>query len=176
MQILETERLTLRSITEDDAALILELMNDPAFIEYVADRGLRTPADAGRYIAEKMLPGFKQNGFGMCVVELKESRKAIGTCGLFKRQLVDDAEIGFAFLREFWGQGFAYEAAAAIMRYGCDELKLPRIVAATNPNNATSIKLLEKLGLRIERVIFDAASNSEMKLFNWTRSTTGDTP
>ena len=176
MQILETERLTLRSIAEDDASLVLELMNDPAFIEYVADRGLRTRADAAHYITDKMLPGFKQNGFGMCVVELKESRKAIGICGLFKRQLVDDAEIGFAFLREFWGQGFAYEAAAAIMRYGCDELKSPRIIAATNPNNATSIKLLEKLGLRIERVIFDAASNSEMKLFNWTRSTTGDTP
>src|SRR3954453_21494500 len=101
MNVLQTERLTMRPVIEEDAALVLALMNDPAFILYVGDRGLRTPADAARYITEKILPGFSQNGFGMNVVEVKESGIAIGTCGLFKRQPADDVELGFAFLREF---------------------------------------------------------------------------
>jgi RimJ/RimL family protein N-acetyltransferase len=163
--ILATERLTIRWITENDAPLILALMNDPDFIRYVADRGLRTVDDARRYIEEKILPGFKENGFGMCVVELKSSARPIGTCGIFKRQSGDDPEIGFAFLREFWGQGFACEAAAAIMDYGRNVLKLAKIVALTNPNNASSIKLVEKLGLRFERVIFDAPSQTHMNLY-----------
>ena len=165
MNILETERLTLRPITLDDAPLVLAVMSDPDFVRYVSDRGLRTPADAARYITEKMLPGFEQNGFGMCGVRLKESGTPIGTCGVFKRNPADDAEIGFAFLPGFRGRGFALEAAAAVMNYARDVQKLTRIVAATKPANAGSIKLLEKLGMRFERMIFDEASQSEMKLF-----------
>lgn len=170
MHLLETERLTLRPVVESDAALILALMNDPAFIQYVADRGLRTSDDAARYIAEKMLPGFRENGFGMNVVALKESGIPIGTCGLFKRKPVDDLELGFAFLRDFWGQGFAYEAASAMMAHGSNALGSTRIVAATSPNNVSSINLLEKLGLRFERLIFDEATHSELKLFGWNAS------
>jgi len=165
MNALETERLTLRPITLEDAPLVLAVMNDPDFVRYVSDRGLRTPADAARYITEKMLPGFEQNGFGMCAVRLKESGMPIGTCGIFKRNRGDDAEIGFAFLPNFRGRGFALEAAAAVMNYARDVLKLTRIIAATKPINAESIKLLEKLGMRFERMIFDDACKAEMKLF-----------
>jgi RimJ/RimL family protein N-acetyltransferase len=116
-----------------------------------------------------MLPGFEQNGFGMCAVTLKQSGTAIGTCGIFKRNPADDVELGFAFLPGFRGQGLALEAAAASMSYGWDTLKLTRIIAATNPDNHSSIRLLEKLGMRFEQMIFDAASKSDMKLFATSR-------
>lgn len=153
MKVLETERLTLRWMTLEDAPFLLELMNDPAFILNVADRGLRTTEDAANYIAAKMLPSYAQFGFGVNVAELKETGMPIGTCGLFKRETMEDVDIGYAFLRKFWRQGFAYEAAAAVMAHGRDVLKLPRIVGMTAPENAGSIKLLEKLGLRFERMI-----------------------
>jgi RimJ/RimL family protein N-acetyltransferase len=168
MKILETKRLTLRAISEADAELVLAVMNDPAFIQYVSDRGLRTREDAACYIRERILPGFDRDGFGMNVVELKTSQLPIGTCGLFKRQPTDDAELGFAYLREFWGQGFAYESAAALINHARDVMKLPRIVATTTPDNASSIKLLERLGFRLERSFFDEINNAELQLFGWS--------
>lgn len=165
MIVLETERLRLRWITLDDAPFLLELMNDPAFIENVADRGLRTAEDAARYITEKMLPSFEQNGFGMNVVELKTSGTPVGTCGLFKREHMEHVDIGYAFLRTFWGHGFAYEAAVTLLQHGREVLGIPKIVAVTAPGNASSIKLLEKLGLRFERMIDMPGYEGESKLF-----------
>ncbi len=165
MVVLETERLRLRWMTLEDAPLLLELMNDPAFILYVADRGLRTVEDAERYLTEKVLPSFDQNGFGMNVVELKTSAMAVGTCGLVKREHMEHVDIGYAFRRDFWGQGFAYEAAAALFQYGQEVLGLPKIVAITAPGNERSIKLLEKLGLRFDRMIATPGVEGESKLF-----------
>ena len=165
MKVLETERLTLRWMTLEDASFLLELMNDPAFIQNVADRGLRTPADAADYIAEKMFPSYEQFGFGMSVVELKESGTRVGTCGLFKRETMEHVDIGYAFLRQYWRQGLAYEAAAATLAYGREVLQLPKIVAMTAPSNTSSIKLLEKLGLRYEGMIQIPGYEGASKLF-----------
>ena len=165
MNLLETERLILRPITLADAPLLLAVMNEPSFIEHVADRGLRTTAEAKRYIAEKILPSFARFGFGMYVVALKDTGASIGTCGLFKRETMEDVDIGYAFLREFWGRGFAYEAAEAVLAYGRDVLLLPKIVAMTAPNHHRSIKLLEKLGLRFQRMIALPGFEGERKLF-----------
>ena len=170
MDPIQTERLELRLITEADAPLVLAVMNDPDFIRYVSDRGLRIEADAARYIREKMFPGVERDGFGMCVVQLKDSGVPIGTCGIFKRQPVDEPQLGFAFLPEFRARGFALEAAKVLMDYGRDVLKFSKIVAAANPNNASSIKLLEKLGMHFERMEYDEPSNSEMKVFSWERT------
>lgn len=153
MKVLETERLVLRRVQTTDAPLLLELLNDPAFIEHVADRSVRTEAEAERYIAEKMLPSFEQFGFGFYVPELKESGTGVGICGLIKRETLDDVDVGFATRREFWRSGYTYEAARAVMDYGLTTLGLPRIVAITGPGNTSSMKLLEKLGLRLQRVI-----------------------
>jgi RimJ/RimL family protein N-acetyltransferase len=165
MKVLETERMTLRWLTLEDAPFLLELMNDPAFIQNVADRGLRTTTDAANYIAEKMLPSYEQFGFGMNVAELKETGMPIGTCGLFKRETMDHVDIGYAFLRQFWRQGFAYEAAAAVIVHGRETLHIPKIVGMTAPGNESSIKLLEKLGLRFERMIQMPGYEGESKLF-----------
>src|SRR4051812_20435842 len=138
--ILETERLALRELdAEGDAEFMVEVLNEPAFIKYVADRGVRTPADATSYIQEKMLPSYAKYGFGFYVVELKDSRVPIGICGLIKREALDDVDIGFSTLREYWGRGYAYEAASALMERGRRLHGLPRIAGIADPDNKPSI-------------------------------------
>jgi RimJ/RimL family protein N-acetyltransferase len=163
--ILETDRLVVRRLNLDDAAFILELLNEPAFLENIGDRGARTLTDARRYIARGPVASYRKFGFGLYLVELKDSGAPIGICGLLKRESLDDVDIGFAFLRRFWSQGYARESAAAVMYYGWTELRLPRIVAITKPTNQASIALLEKLGLRFEKNIALLNHVGENKLF-----------
>jgi RimJ/RimL family protein N-acetyltransferase len=165
VKILETERLLLRRLTAGDAAFILELLNEPAFLENIGDRGARTLADARRYIARGPVASYRKCGFGLYLVELKDSATPIGICGLLKRESLDDVDIGFAFLRRYWSQGYACESAAAVMHYGWTKLHLLRIVAITKPTNQASIALLEKLGLRFEKIIALPSHVGENKLF-----------
>lgn len=165
MKILETERLLLRQLTAEDAELMLELLNDPDFIRYVADRGVRTMEEAAEFIRNRMLPSYEKVGFGFYLVEEKASREPIGICGLVKRDGLDDVDIGFSIRRKFWRKGFAHEAAVAVLDYGRSALKLPRIVAITAPDNNSSMKLLEKLGLRFEKMIRLPGQTAETRLF-----------
>jgi RimJ/RimL family protein N-acetyltransferase len=165
VNILETERLMLRRLAAGDAAFILELLNEPAFLENIGDRGARTLADARRYIAKGPVASYRKFGFGLCLVELKDSGAPIGICGLLKRESLDDVDIGFAFLRKYWSQGYARESAAAVMHYGWTTLRLQRIVAITKPSNHASITLLEKLGLRFEKTVALPDHGGENKLF-----------
>jgi RimJ/RimL family protein N-acetyltransferase len=165
VKILETERLVLRRLTADDAAFILELLNEPAFLENIGDRGARTLSDARRYIAKGPVASYRRFGFGLYMVELKDSCAPIGICGLLKREMLDDVDIGFAFLQKFWSQGYARESAAAVLHFGWTKLRLPRIVAITKPTNQASITLLEKLGLRFEKIIALPDLGGENKLF-----------
>ena len=153
MIVLETERLTFREATADDAAFVLELLNEPSYIRFVADRGLRTGEDAARYIAEKFQPSYVQHGFGFYIAELKSTGVAIGICGLAKRETLDDVDLGYSVLERFWGNGFAVEAAAGMLDYARRVLGLRRVVGVTAPDNASSIKVLEKIGLRFEKMV-----------------------
>jgi [ribosomal protein S5]-alanine N-acetyltransferase len=153
MTLLQTARLRLREMTRDDAVFLHEIMNEPEFIANVADRGIRSPAEAERWMAEKILPSYAQHGFGFYVVELQETGEAVGFCGFVKRESLDDVEIGYAMLRRHSGKGYTYEAAAAVFAYGRETLRLPRIIAVTSSSNAVSIHLLKKLGLRFERMV-----------------------
>ena len=166
LKILETERLLLSRLTMADAGFILELMNEPAFIENVADRGLRSEADAGRYLAEKILPNYKRFGFGFYRVTLKESEAAIGICGLVKRETLQDPDIGFSILERFCRKGYAYEAAAAVMDYGRTVLGLAHVCGVTAPHNRTSQHLLEKLGLKFQRKFHLPGYGTESLLFD----------
>lgn len=163
--IIETERLTLRRIEAADAEFMLETLNEPAFIENVADRGVRTVADAVDYIAKKVTLSIEQFGFGFYLIELKNSRVPVGICGLIKRETLDDVDIGYSLLERFWGNGYACEAAAAVMNYGRTVVGLQRIVGLTAPTNKRSIKLLKKLGFRFERMIQLPDYTSESQLF-----------
>jgi RimJ/RimL family protein N-acetyltransferase len=147
--VIETPRLLLRHMTiEDDTALIRQLLNDPAFIQNIGDRGVRTDDDARRYIDDGPRASYQRFGFGLYAVTTKATGESIGICGLVKREFLDDADVGYALLPGFRGMGYATEAASAVLRYGLDTLRLPRIVALTHPDNEGSIRVLEKLGLR----------------------------
>lgn len=166
MNVIETERLLLRRMTADDAAFMLEALNEPSFIRYVADRGVRTMADAANYIATKIAPSYEQFGFGFYTVVLKETGEPIGVCGLVKRETMDDVDIGYSLLDRFTGRGYACEAAQAVMEYGRGTLGLKRIVAFTAPDNHRSMKLMEKLGLRFEKMIQLPGYAGASKLFS----------
>jgi RimJ/RimL family protein N-acetyltransferase len=166
MIVLETERLILRHLDPDtDADFILRLVNEPSFLHYIGDKGVRTVVDAQRYITDGPQKSYEVNGYGLYKVELKSDGAPIGMCGLVKRDTLPDADIGFAFLENYWNNGYAYEAAAAVMRYAREELGIKRVLAITTPDNIASGKLLNKIGLRFDRLIKLTPDASEVKLF-----------
>ncbi|PFK31209.1 GNAT family N-acetyltransferase [Bacillus cereus] len=165
MNILETERLTLRLQTSDDAAFILELLNDPSWLRFIGDRGVKTLEDARSYILNGPIRMYEQFGFCLFLVERKTDHLPIGICGLVKRDTLEDVDIGFAFLPKYWGKGYAYEAASAVMAHGKDTLGLNRIVGITTQDNYASAKLLKKVGLQFERLIQFSNDPEELNLF-----------
>ncbi len=165
MKVLETERLNLRWMSADDAAFMRGLLNEPSWLRFIGDRGVRTLDDARNYILTGPVASYARLGFGLYVVELKESGDPIGICGLVKRDFLDDVDIGFAFLPQYWRQGYAYEAASAVMGYGTETLGLKRIVAITAADNHSSARLLEKLGLRFERMVSYPGDGHDVRLF-----------
>lgn len=165
MTLLETQRLSLRRLNLDDAPFILELVNEPAWLEFIGDKNVHSLDDARNYILNGPMAMYKRLGFGLYLVQLKQG-SAIGICGLIKRDGLDDVDIGFALLSRFSGHGYALEAAQAVMNYGRTMLKLQRIVAITTPANEKSIKLLARLGLRFEKHIRLADDAPEVALFS----------
>jgi len=151
--VLETQRLILRRFTLEDAAFVVELVNDPAWLANIGDRKVRTLEDARGYLRKGVLAMYERVGFGMYVVTLKESGESIGSCGLIQREELPDVDIGFAFLPRHRGRGFAFESAAAVLEYGTGVIGLKRIVAIVSAKNQPSIRVLEKIGLRFERTI-----------------------
>jgi RimJ/RimL family protein N-acetyltransferase len=165
MSVLETERLSLRKLSVGDAGFILELLNEPSFLRNIGDRGVRNIDDAIRYILRGPVDSYERLGFGLWLVELKDSKVPTGICGLLKRDVLTDVDIGYAFLPRFWSKGYAYESASAVMSYGMNVLGLRRILAVTNQDNAGSIKVLEKLGLKFERMVSLSEGEPEIMLF-----------
>jgi RimJ/RimL family protein N-acetyltransferase len=163
--VVETERLVLRRISIEDAPFIMELVNVPAFIQFIGDKGVRTLDDARDYILKVPVDSYERYGFGLYLCELKDGKAPIGTCGLIKRDSLEDVDIGFAFLPRFWGKGYCYEAAAAVLAMGKTALGLDRIVAIVSPDNDRSIRVLKKLGMRFERMVKLADESSEVRLF-----------
>jgi RimJ/RimL family protein N-acetyltransferase len=151
MKILDTERLSLRRLAADDATFIRRLVNDPSWLRFIGDRGVRNDDDARRYLDNGPIAMYAAMGFGLYLVETRDGRAPIGICGFVKRETLADVDLGFAFLPEFRGRSYAFEAASATMAFGADALGLKRVVAITAPDNRPSIRLLERLGFRLER-------------------------
>jgi len=150
MQVLETSRLVLRWVTTDDAPFIFELLNEPSFLQYIGDKGVRSLEDARNYILTGPVASYQRFGFGLYLVLLKEGGTPIGMCGLLKRDSLPDVDVGYAYRPAFWSNGYAFEAASAVLVHGREVFGLRRIVAITSPDNAGSRALLEKLGLHYE--------------------------
>lgn len=150
MIILETERLTLRHFTLDDAPFVLDLFTQPSFIANVADRGLRSVEDAADYVRDHLFQAYGESGYGFWAVVSRATGATIGLCGVIKRETLDDVDLGYGFLPQFWGNGFAREATTATMEHARHTLNLDRVVAIVSPHNAPSIKILDLLGMRRE--------------------------
>ena len=168
---LSTARLRLRDLRPTDAPFVLALMNEPAFIEFIGDRNVRTVAQAERYIAEGPWTRPGAPGGGLNAVELAATGEPIGICGLLKRDSLPDPDIGFAFLRVHWSKGYGFEAAAAVRDYARDVLRLPRLLAITDPANTSSRRLLERLGLRYIRATTATDGTPDLALYAVTFDT-----
>ena len=166
MKVLETERLVLRHLSVDDARFMLELMNEPSYIRFIGDRKIRSLDGAKVSITNGPIASYAKNGFGLYLVELKETGESIGICGLIKRDTLEDVDIGYALLPKFWLKGYAIESAMAVKNYAHNVLGLKRIVGITDPENIGSIHVLEKIGMKFEKMIKLSEDDIDLKLFS----------
>jgi ribosomal-protein-alanine N-acetyltransferase len=162
---LTTARLRLRWLTEDDAAMLLTIWNDPDFIRHVGDRGIRTPTQARQAMREGILRLYADHGYGPYLVELLDNGPAMGICGLFKRDTLQFPDIGYSLLPGFRGHGYAFEAACAVLKHARDHLALPQLKAIVSPANHRSIRLLERLGLQAEGTLRMPGDDRDVALY-----------
>ena len=168
--ILETERLVLQEFNVDDAEFILTLLNTPGWLEYIGDKNVRSVEDAVNYLENVPIKSYRENGFGLWLTLLKNNSTPIGMCGLIKRESLDDIDIGFALLPEYSKLGYAYEIAHATINYAKHSLGINKVVAITDSNNVSSIKLLNKLGLQFEKTL-KLSENDIVLLFSPLKKT-----
>ena len=164
MNVIQTERLVLRQLELHDAAFILELLNEAAFLQFIGDKGVRTLGDARDYILKGPIDSYGRYGFGLYAACLLEGTP-VGICGLVRRDGLADVDVGFAFLSRHCAKGYAAESASAVLVHARQVLRMQRIVAITSPENLGSIAVLEKIGLKFERMIRLAELGPELKLF-----------
>ena len=162
--VIQTERLVLRRLEPDDAKFILELLNEPPFLRFIGDKGVRNLDGARAYILKGPVDSYERHGFGLYAACLRDGT-SIGICGLVKRDGLADADVGFAFLARYRSKGYAVESAAAVLMHARQALHLGRIVAITAPDNHGSIAVLGKIGLKFERTIRLAPDAEELSLF-----------
>jgi len=165
MLVNETKRLIIRPLSNTDHEFVIALLNDESFIKNIGDKGVRNKNDAINYLLEGPIASYKEHGFGLNVVCLKESNTAIGMCGLLKRADFDYADLGFAFLPKYSGKGFAQEASSFVLKDSFDHFSLPVISAVTLTDNIKSNQLLKRLGFVLKSEIeFHSTLNNYYEL------------
>ncbi len=165
MIIAETNRLIISELSIEDAPFFLTLVNTPNWIKFIGDRNLKTVKDAEDYLLNGTLKSYTEFGFGFYKLYHKEENKTIGTCGLIKREQLEEVDLGFAFLPEFEGKGFGYEASLAVITLAKKRFHLKKLLAITLPINSNSIKLLEKLGFTYQKNVKPFDDDVELLLF-----------
>lgn len=153
MSLLNTERLALRQFQTGDAGFVIELLNEESFMRHIGDKGVRTLEDAHQYLNTGPIASYDRHGFGLYHVECRASGMSIGMCGLLIREDRQYPDIGYALLKKYTSNGFAAEAAAAVLDYGHNALRLNTIDALVNPDNDRSISLLQKLGMKFHGTV-----------------------
>ena len=164
-KILETKRLVLHKITTDHAGFLYQLMNDPAWLQFIGDRNIDSIEAAANYITLKLRPSYEEFGFGFYLTSLKENNEPVGICGLVKRPTLEHIDVGFAFMPQYRKNGYGFESASAIIEYANEKLGIDYIVAITDLDNVGSIKLLEKLGLKFEKIMHLDGEGKQCRLF-----------
>jgi ribosomal-protein-alanine N-acetyltransferase len=151
--ILATDRLDLREATLADAPFMRRLLNSPGWIRHISDLHIASDEDAAVYIRDKLLNEYRSQGMGLWIVTEKAGAEAVGLCGLLRRSHLKHVDLGYAFLPDYQGKGYAREAAAACLEYGHDFFGLDRIIAVTKADNARSINLLRALGMQFQDTV-----------------------
>lgn len=162
--VADTARLRLRTLVLEDAAFYLALLNTPQFIRSIGDRHIRTEAQARDALAVGPLTMQSMRGFSLYLVERKEDGIAIGICGLIRRETLADVDIGYAYLPQFMGQGYATEAATGVLEHA-RALGLKRVVAITTPGNEASDAVLRRIGMHFEQMVHLTPEDSGTQLF-----------
>jgi ribosomal-protein-alanine N-acetyltransferase len=162
---LETGRLSLRRFVLEDAPSIVELLTQPSFIRNIGDRGVRNVDDALRYLRDGPMAMYEEHGFGLWRASRRADDAFVGMCGLLKRDILPDVDVGYALLPEYWGQGYAFEAAQATVELGARKFGLGRIIGVVSDHNAGSIRVLEKIGMRFERMYPMHPGEPEVRLY-----------
>jgi RimJ/RimL family protein N-acetyltransferase len=170
MKILSTERLTLSLITLDDAGFYLELVNDPTWVSNIRDMGIHTVEESRDSILNNLIASQKKDGFSFYLVRRLQDNVAMGMCGLKKRDFLDNVDLGYAFLPRYAGQGYALEAAIAVVQYARTVLALPKLAAITSPENQRSNQLLHKLGFALEKVLVLPGEERDTNLYSLSLS------
>jgi RimJ/RimL family protein N-acetyltransferase len=163
--ILETDRLRLREFTATDTSFTVALLNSPGWLKYIGDRNIKTKDQAKTYLENGPIKSYSEHGYGLSLVEQKEDNVPIGMCGILNRPTLDHPDIGFAFLPDFEGKGYAFEIANAVLDHAKTHLNIPVISAITVPENAKSIRLLEKIGLRFIKTFSFPGSKEILHLY-----------
>jgi RimJ/RimL family protein N-acetyltransferase len=161
----ETTRLSLRRLVFDDAPFLVGLLNQPSFLANIGDRGVRNVEDAHRYLREGPMAMYEKFGFGLWHVGRRSDGVPMGMCGLLRRDILPDADVGYAFLPEFWGQGYAFEAAEATLRQASARFGLRRVIGVVSEGNDGSIRVLEKLGMSFERMVSMRPDEPDVRLY-----------
>ena len=161
----ETERLVLKPFAVSDAAFLLTLLNSPKWLQFIGDRNVHTEEEAVDYIKVRMISQLDRLGFGNNLVIRKEDNTPMGACGLYERPGLPMVDIGFAFLPEFEGKGYGYEAASCLMQAGKEVFKLKKVCAIATRENTVSQKLLGKLGLLFVKNILMEGDKEELMYY-----------
>lgn len=163
--ICSTPRLLIRELCLEDAPFLVELLNDADFLRFIGDRGVRSEQDARKYLRDGPLDSYARHGHGLWLVEHLADGWPIGICGLLRREQLDAPDIGFAYLPGFRGQGYGNEAGLAVLQHARVVLTMERVLAITQRDNAASIGLLNKLGLRRTGTVQLDAASPELERF-----------
>lgn len=165
--ILETPRLRLCELQRTDAPFLMELLNEPAFLQNIGDKQVRSIEDAYRYLEEGPWTSYAAHGFGLWRIDLLSDCTPIGICGLLKRPFLPHADLGYALLERYWSRGLALEAAQATLDYARTQLNLRTLFAMTAMENPASIRVLEKLGFRFDRIENFPGYSTAIRVFRW---------
>lgn len=160
--MIETDRLQLIRLTYEDSQFVIDLLNEPNFVRYIGDRGVRTIGDAKAYLEDGPIGSYEKHGFGLFLVRLKNDTTPLGICGLVKREEFAHPDLGFAFLERFWSNGYAYESSRAVLRFSRQTLSLHTIIAIADRDNTRSLVLLEKLGFEFEKMVLMPGETEEI--------------
>jgi RimJ/RimL family protein N-acetyltransferase len=162
---LDTARLRLDPLTEDDSDFLAELLNDPGFLRYIGDRGVRTPADSVTYLRNGPWAMYDKHGFGLLRVSLRDSGEKIGMCGLLQRDWLEVPDIGFSFLQRHCASGYGRESAHAVLDDAAARLGVLQVGAIVAPYNVASINLLEKLGFTYRKPVTPPGEERELAFY-----------